>query len=161
MHPGAKAPLAPGQTVGHLAAMHPALRFMLATFASAFAALLAIDLVFPFADMLSSERETSLSHSLGTALALLPLVLVLGGIVALPVAAIAGGALIALENGRARPLSLAAWLSSGLAVGLAIALLLSDNTDANGRIVTAIWFSACGTLAAWAFRLVWYWRRQS
>jgi hypothetical protein len=146
-------------TLRQSAAMHPALRFLLACLASALAALLVVDLGWVLIEMFSGESRTSLAEALGASIMLLPWVLLIGGIVALPLAAIAGGAMLAFENGRGQPLPLGGWLGAGLAAGLMIVLLFGGTEMTSDRIFVAVWFGTSGMLGAWAFRAVWH-RRQ-
>jgi len=136
--------------------MQTTFRFVLASLVSALSALLMIALTIPLFVSLSSGELAN--HGFGSilrgALAMVPAVVLVGGIVALLIATLAGGAMLLWHKQRDEPLPMRQWLQAGTGAGLCVAFFVGSNDPASVRLVTALWFAAAGALAAWSFARV-------
>ena len=77
----------------------------------------------------------------------------------MPVAALAGGLMLAVQRKRGIPLAQSVWLAAGAICGLIVSLFLGSNDPSVERLATAVWLAACGALGAWVFqRVMQLWR---
>lgn len=135
-------------------AMHPGFRFAIASLASALAALVLLGLLLPIYVAASSGVAPSSEEWLAS-LFLLPFVIFVGGMFALPAAAVAGGLVLLWQRLRAACLPLWGWLIAGAATGAVMSVFFGQNDDLPARLAAAVWFCCAGAMGAWAFRRVW------
>jgi hypothetical protein len=139
--------------------MKEVLRYLLASFTAALAAMVVLALILPLYVLVAAPGSVSGSESLGElllgSLVLAGFVIVIGGMIALPAALLAGGALLLWQRHRGAALGLRIWLYAGLAVGAAVSLTLGANDPPQARLAAALWFAASGATGAWVFRRVW------
>jgi hypothetical protein len=93
--------------------------------------------------------------TMGAMVVMLPIEVVVGGTIALPVAALAGGAMLLWQRKRGTPFSARAWIVAGLLAGLLVSRFVGTNDADLARLVTAPWFACLGALGAWVFARVW------
>lgn len=141
--------------------MIPIARFMLASLASAVSALLLLAITMPLVISANANLvgQEIIGATLVGILAVIPFVLIFGGIIALPVAALAGGLMLGVQKKRGIPLTQSVWLAAGAICGLIVSLFLGGYDPFVQRLVTAVWLAACGALGAWVFqRVMQLWR---
>jgi hypothetical protein len=137
--------------------MQPALRFLWASLAATLAAMALLTLTLPLYLLAATGTVTGagVGPSLIGVVAMLPFVTVIGGMIALPAAALAGGAMLWWQKQRGAPLTPSRWIMAGAAAGLFVSFFVGTNDADWARMITAPWFALAGALGAWVFARVW------
>jgi hypothetical protein len=137
--------------------MKTALHFLWASFAATLCAMALLTLTMPLTLLGTTGTVTGEGFwpTLGAMVVMLPFVIVIGGTVALPVAALAGGAMLWGEKRRGTPFSERAWVFAGLAAGLLVSAIVGTNDADLARLVHIPWFASAGAIGAWMFARVW------
>jgi hypothetical protein len=134
--------------------MRSALRFVLASIASALSVMVVLTLTMPIYLLATTGTVTGEGApiTLGALAFVLPFVIIIGGSIALPAAALAGSAMIFWQEQRGAPLTLCAWTFVGLASGILASLFFGTHDPVAARLIAAIWFACAGAAGAWVFR---------
>jgi hypothetical protein len=90
--------------------------------------------------------------TLGALAMMLPFVILIGGSIALPAAALAGSAMVFWQKQRGAPVTLRTWIFAGLASGILASLFFGTHDPRAARLIAAIWFACAGAVGAWVFR---------
>jgi hypothetical protein len=93
--------------------------------------------------------------SFGAIVLMMPFVIVIGGIIALPLAALVGGAMLWWEARRGRLFSTSSWILAGLGAGLLTSAFVGTNDSDFARLVHIPWLASAGAMGAWVFARVW------
>lgn len=133
---------------------HYVMRFLASAFSAALAALFALAVTAPIYVMVASWSSSfSLGEMLLGTVALLPFVVIFGLPVALPVALLAGAALVVLELRLGHSLHCKIWAGLGFAVGCGVSLFFGTAEPVwPVRVISAIWFGGGAAIAAILFR---------
>jgi hypothetical protein len=137
--------------------MKNALHFIWATLAATLSAMALLTLTMPLTLWAINGTVTGEGFwaSLGAIVVMLPFVVVIGGIIAVPMAALAGGAMLWWEKRRAAPFTPLGWIIAGLAAGLLTSTFVGTNDSDLARLVHIPWFACAGAMGAWMFARVW------
>lgn len=137
--------------------MKTALPFLKACFAATLAAMAFLTLTMPLTLWAISGTFTGEGFwpSFGAMVLMMPFVIFIGGTIALPLAALAGGAMLWGENRRGAPFATRTWIIAGLAVGLLVSALVGTNDSDLARLVHIPWFVSASAIGAWVFERVW------
>ncbi len=137
--------------------MKPIPRFLWANLAATLSSMALLTLTLPLYLLAATGTVTGegVGPSLIGLLAMLPFVTVIGGMIALPAAALAGGAMLWWQKRRGTPFSPRAWIIAGAAAGLFVSFFVGTNDADWARMITAPWFALAGALGAWVFARVW------
>jgi hypothetical protein len=137
--------------------MKTALHFLWASLAATLAAMALLTITMPLTLLANTGSVTGEGFwpSLLATVAMLPFVTVIGGMVALPMAALAGGAMLWGENVRGAPFSTRVWIIAGIAAGLLTSTFVGTNDTDAARLIHIPWFACGGAMGAWMFARVW------
>ncbi len=137
--------------------MKTALHLLWASLAATLAAMALLTVTMPLTLLATSGSVSGDGFwpSLGAMAVMLPFVIVIGGTVALPMAALAGGAMLWGEKTRGSLFTTRAWIIAGLAAGLLVSALVGTNDPDLARLVHIPWLACAGALGAWVFVRVW------
>jgi hypothetical protein len=137
--------------------MKTTLRFLWASLAATLAAMAWLTLTMPLTLLANtgSVPGEGFLPSLIMTFAMLPFVTVIGGTIALPMAAAAGGAMLWGEKRRGAPFAIRTWIIAGLAAGLLVSAIVGTNDTDFARMVHVPWFASAGAIGAWMFARVW------
>jgi hypothetical protein len=137
--------------------MKPSLRFLRASLAATLSAMALLTLTSPLTLLATtgSVFEGGFWPSLGAVVVMLPFVTIIGGTIALPMAALAGGAMLWGEKTRGAPFTTRAWIIAGLAAGLLVSAFVGTNDTDFTRLVHIPWFASAGAMGAWVFARTW------
>lgn len=137
--------------------MKPVFRFLGASLAAALSALLALTLVMPLYLLVGDGAALGSEPGITAVAAwmMLPFVLLIGGPIALPLAAVAGGAMLWWQYRRGSAVSGRGWIIAGLGAGTLVALFMSHGGSVPVALANALWFASAGAVGAWVFRRVW------
>jgi hypothetical protein len=137
--------------------MKSAPRFLWASLAATLAAMVLLTLTMPLTLWATTGAVTGegFGPSLFAIVAMLPFVVVIGGIIALPMAMIAGGAMLWWEGRRGALFSKSSWILAGLGAGLLTSAFVGTNDSDFARLVHIPWFACGGAMGAWMFARVW------
>ncbi len=135
--------------------MNPLFRFLLACLGSSLSALLLMTLTIPIYLLAVGESQLGgFNMMLVSSLMLLPFVLAFGGVIALPAAAVAGGAMLWWQKRRGLPVAVHIWMIAGTAAGVLVSIVIGSDDPLMARMATTIWFAAAGTMGAWVFQRI-------
>jgi hypothetical protein len=137
--------------------MKRAVHFLWASVAATLAAMALLTVTMPLTLFATTGSVTGEGFwpSLGAMVVMLPFVVLIGGVIALPTAALAGGAILWAEKRRATPFAARTWTITGLAAGLLVSLIVGTNDPVSARLVHIPWFASAGAMGAWVFARVW------
>jgi hypothetical protein len=131
-------------------------QFLWASFASAVAAMVLLGLGIQLTVIATTGSLTGEGFwpSLGAMVVTTGFVIVFGGIIALPAAMVAGGAMLWAEHARGKPLALSIWVLVGLVIGLLVVVFVGA-TDTRTLLLHAPWHLSASALGAWVFAREW------
>jgi hypothetical protein len=137
--------------------MKNSIRFFWASLAATVSSMTLLTLTMPL--FLWAATGTVTGEGVGPSLvgvfAMLPFVTFIGGMIALPAAALAGGAMLWWQKRRGAPFTPRAWIIAGTAAGMFVSLFVGTNDSDWARMITAPWFALAGAFGAWVFAWVW------
>jgi hypothetical protein len=138
-------------------AMKIALRLLKSSIAATLAAMLLLGLTIPITIYAATGTVTGEGFwpTVGAMIVMLPFVAVIGGMIALPLAIISGGAMLWWENKRGVPFTNRAWIIAGMVAGLLVSAFVGTNDDNLSRLIHTPWFIAASILGAWVFARTW------
>jgi hypothetical protein len=137
--------------------MKTAFHFLWASLASTLSAMILLGVTLPIAIYLATGTITGegFGPTLIAEIAILPLVVIIGGTVALPMSMMMGAAMLWAEKRSGKLFTLGSWIIAGLAAGLLAATIVGVNDDGLFRILSIPCLAASGALGAWVFARVW------
>lgn len=137
--------------------MRPALRFVLASLASTLSSMTLLTLTMSL--FLWPPSVKMFDEGTGAALGgigfMLVLVILIGGMIALPASILAGGAMLLWQKRRGATLSTGAWIFAGMVAGVLVSAFTGTIVPFPDRLATAPLFASAGALGAWTFVCVW------
>lgn len=132
-------------------------RFLWASLAATLAAMALLTVTLPLTLWATTGTVTGEGFwpSLGSMVVLLPFVTLIGGMIALPLSMLAGGAMLWGEKKRGTPFTTRSWTLAGLAAGMLVSAFVGTNDSDTARLVHVPWFASAGAFGAWVFARVW------
>jgi hypothetical protein len=137
--------------------MKTALHFLWSSIAATLSAMALLGLTLPLATYLITGTITGEGFwlSLVAMVVLLPMYAIIGGTVALPMAMVAGGAMLWGEKMRGRSFAPRTWIIAGLAAGVLVSLFVGTNDTDLMRLAAFPCLTSAAALGAWAFMRAW------
>jgi hypothetical protein len=139
------------------ASLRPAGHFLLASLAATVSAMGMLTLTMPLQLIATTGSVTGEGFwpTVAAMIVMLPFVIVIGGTIALPTTALAGGAMLWWEKKCGTRFPARAWIIAGLAAGMLVSAFVGTNDSDAARLANIPWFACAGALGAWVFARVW------